>query len=482
MNSAALRRNPMIPLAVISMMALAVWLVFNVEKYSFLLFALVYACVFWTIAWKYPAATMVLIFSIAPFQNDLGRGGLRFSLAEIHIGLLLPIVLIRCYMERRPFHVGVTLIPVLLYFAVCIYASLFNYLGRSTIVSIAQMAIYLLVVVGIFCSYPKNAESFRPALYGLLVVCCFIGLWSIGTRNNYFLGLGKNGVGQSISCAFIVALELWFASTSGKVKQYLALVMGILAVALIFSVSRGAWMGCFVGSMLICGLRKQYKLMFRAALVLIPILMIAFSLLPESTKEYAFDFSPNRFNISERYKFIDTAKGLWEASPIYGSGIGLRKQYDATNVVWSTLAESGVLGLLALILIHVVFFAMILRTYRHLQKNSIQFSVLLIGGAEVLRHLTHGMVDHYWSRGAVTIAWASAGMAAYSFYVVQSEKRKRSYVAKDRELARATGGDSQFAPRSIAPPRPAIAAPPRVIHRPRRSNIGRNVGRNTASH
>jgi len=29
----------------------------------------------------------------------------------------------------------------------------------------------------------------------------------------------------------------------------------------------------------------------------------------------------------------------------------------------------------------------------------------------VLGKLVHGMVDHYWSRGAIMIAWASVGMA-----------------------------------------------------------------------
>jgi hypothetical protein len=36
--------------------------------------------------------------------------------------------------------------------------------------------------------------------------------------------------------------------------------------------------------------------------------------------------------------------------------------------------------------------------------------VALAGGL-VLGKLAHGLVDHYWSRGALMIAWAMVGMA-----------------------------------------------------------------------
>jgi hypothetical protein len=169
--------------------------------------------------------------------------------------------------------------------------------------------------------------------------------------------------------------------------------------------------------------------MIRAALVMIPLIAFAWQFLPSDTREYATSFDPNRYNIAERYKFIDTARKLWLDSPIYGSGVGLRKEYDATNLAWSTLAETGVLGLLAVILMHVVFFISVFQTYRHLARDSLHSSILLIGGALLLRHLTHGMVDHYWSRGAVTMAWAGAGMVGYSYFTVQRELRRRRLEA-----------------------------------------------------
>ena len=423
-------RNFFLPFATFCLLITAAFLTIGVQGQPILVLGFFYALAFWAVAWKYPAVAMMMVFAIAPIQNDLGSGGLRFSLTEIHVALLLPVAIVRCYMDRRPIHVGVTLIPVLLYFAVCIYSSLHTFRGNDAIVSIAQMIIYLLVVVGIFASFPTDAEQFRPALYGAIGVCCFIAFWSLATRNNFILGLGKNGVGQSLSCAVIIAVELWFAAKNPKVKRWLSIALALLAAGLVFSVSRGAWLGCAMGLILICSLRRQFQLMLRVLLVMMPLVAISWQFLPESTQSYATSFDRKRVNIFERYKFIDAAKGLWAKSPVYGSGVGLRKQYDATNLMWATLAESGVLGLLAFALVHVAFFAMILRTHKLMARDNIHYSVLLIGGALVLRHLTHGMVDHYWSRGAVTLAWGSAGMASYSYFAVRREMRlRRSQVA-----------------------------------------------------
>lgn len=427
MIAALFKRNwqPAIPIAIFCTMWLAVTLVLSLDNQPLLAVVIPYVCLFWYIAWKYPVVALMLVFSIAPFQNDLSRGGARFSLTEVHLALLLPVVLIQCYIQRREFRVGPTLIPALLYFLVCIFASIHHFQGRSTIISILQMGLYLIVVVGIFATYPRHAEQFRPALYGLIVICCGMAFYSLATRNNFFWGLGKNGVGQALSCGVIVGTELWFAAKNPKHKKLIGLGLLLMAAGLVFSVSRGAWLGCFVALAMIGILRKQWAFMLRVLFVILPVMALAWQFLDTETQEYAFSFDSKRFNISERYRFIDTAKYLWSQSPIYGQGVGLRKQYDATNLVWSTLAETGVLGMITFVFVHIALFYMVYRTYRHLARDSLHFSLMLIGAGLVLRHFTHGMVDHYWSRGAVTMAWAGAGMATYVYYVVKTEHRRR---------------------------------------------------------
>ena len=120
---------------------------------------------------------------------------------------------------------------------------------------------------------------------------------------------------------------------------------------------------------------------------------------------------------------VDLAKNYFEQSPVVGVGVGLRKQYDATNLVMSTLAETGVVGLLTFSLIYVSFFRMIWWTRKRVAQTEIQFSFLVVGAALTGCTLAHGMVDHYWSRGAITIAWASVGMAVGVHLSVRKQNR-----------------------------------------------------------
>jgi|GEM_PF-680858 len=459
---AALRKRdwqPAIPIAIFCTMWFAVTVIISLDKAPLLGVVIPYVFLFWFIAWKYPTVALMLVFSIAPFQNDLSRGGARFSLTEVHLALLFPVVLIQCYVHRREFHVGPTFIPAALYFCVCFFASIHHFQGQSTILSILQMLLYLIVVVGIFATYPRHAEQFRPALHGLIVICCCMAFYSLLTRNNFFWGLGKNGVGQALSCAVIVATELWFAAKNPKHKKLLGLALLLLAAGLVFSVSRGAWLGCFAALLMIGILRKQWAFMLKVAFLMIPIVAIAWTFLDAETQAYATSFDSTRFNISERYKFLDIAQKLWAESPIFGQGVGLRKQYDATNLVWSTLAETGVLGMVTFLAIHFVFFYMVYRTYRHLERDSLHFSIMLIGAGLVLRHFTHGMVDHYWSRGAVTLAWAGAGMAVYSYYVVKTEHRRRFLESHQHTDLRTTNRLRTLYGRRFRQPLPAPTQP-----------------------
>jgi hypothetical protein len=49
--------------------------------------------------------------------------------------------------------------------------------------------------------------------------------------------------------------------------------------------------------------------------------------------------------------------------------------------------------------------------------------------------LVHGMVDHYWSRGAITVAWAGAGMATYGYLIVRRREARARVARRDALLA-----------------------------------------------
>ena len=93
MRIAPISWKPAMPLAVFGLMWLAVTLIISADRQPLLTIVVPYVLIFWYVAWKYPVVAMMLVFSIAPFQNDLSRGGAKFSPTEFHIALLLPMML-----------------------------------------------------------------------------------------------------------------------------------------------------------------------------------------------------------------------------------------------------------------------------------------------------------------------------------------------------------------------------------------------------
>lgn len=395
----------------------------------------IYALVFWIVCWRRPGAALLMIFASAPFQNDLSgtegaAGGLKFSFAEINLLLALPIFLA----QHRRLSIGPLTWPVASYFAVGLVSSLLRWRGNVAITSFLQMFLFLVIVVLMFASLTPRAEDVRPALVALVGVGLFFATLLILTRQQYVLGIHKNGIGGSMGVSFLVCLELWFHERAGWRKWALAGCMAAIAGGLLITLSRGSWLGTALGVALIFAMRRQWALMARAFVVLLPVLFVAWNSLPSNQREYATSFGKDRGNIEARYDNLAFMQSQYEQNPLLGVGVGLRKQHDATNLVWMTLAETGVLGLLALTAIHAAFFAMVWRTQSRLDHGDPLFSLVAIGGALILARLGHGMVDHYWARGPTMMAWAGAGMALGAYFALQNRAPATSRAPSTKAL------------------------------------------------
>ncbi len=393
------------------------------------LVGLVYAALFWAVAYRHPKVALMLIFAAAPFQNDLsGDGPIKFSLAEINTLLAVPLFLLK----RRPFTLGPMTGPMVFYFAVSFVCSLLSWRDTS-LVSLVQMGLYYVVAMALFAHLVREPEDFRLALNGLICVGVFVGVAGILARSSYYLGLHKNGVGASLACAVVVGLELFLSASSPRRKWLYAGAMAILVMGLIFTLSRGAWLAAMVGTAFIFGLRRQLLVLVQAGLLMIPVVAIGWQYLPEDSREYATDLSTDRYSIKARFDNVIYAHRQWEKSPITGVGVGLRKEYDATNVLLLTLAETGLIGVAAMAMVHFALFRMVWKTQRLLDKSSTLFSLCAIGGALVLGRLAHGMVDHYWSRGAIMLAWAAAGMVVHAHFATKRALRLARWEAAQEE-------------------------------------------------
>lgn len=394
--------------------------------------ALGYALLFLAVTWSRPQLALMLIFASAPFSQDLSGGGaVIFSIAEIHLLLASVVFLAQITIRRRGLPVGPLTLPVMLYLAVCLFSSSQHWRGRDAMVSLIQMVMFLMVTVGLFSASTHRAADLRWALYGLVGVGILISIVGIVSGTTYYMGIQKNGIGGALSCAVLVAIELWLAAKHRTWKRVLILAVVIITAGLFFTLSRGAWLGTAAGLFVLLFLRQQLQLLLRVAIVLVPLLAFCWNALPPESREYAVDLSADRYNIRARYVAFDYARGQFEQSPIYGTGVGLRKEYDANGIFWLTLAETGVAGLATFLLIHLVLFGMIWSARRGIPLTDPLYSFLVIAGALVVSKLAQGSVDHYWNRGASMMAWASVGMATRVYYVARGRilamQASRSY-------------------------------------------------------
>jgi hypothetical protein len=407
--------RPLVPLAVYGVLASS--LTWVAIQWPIVVAAVVYAGLFLSLAWRWPQIALAMIFALAPFQNDLSGGGpVRFSIAEINLFLTLPVFLTRTIMLRRRIPIGPITLPVAFYFAVCLFSSVHSWRATS-LVSLIQMFLYMVAATTVFSCFFNKPRDLVVPLYALVCVGSGVSLaMMIAPR---LLNLNKNGVGASLACAVVVCAELWFVAKSVRRRAILVAAMLTITAGLIFSLSRGSWMAAITGLAVVAGLRRQFDLLLKMALLMLPGIAIFWSLLPAESREYATGFSKDRYNIQMRYESLESAGRLFHAHPMTGVGVGLRKEYDATNVIMLTLAETGAPGLATFLLIYVAVIILVVRTQRCFARDDPLYSLVALGGALALGRLAHGLVDHYWSRGAIMMAWASVGMTVAAYYTAR---------------------------------------------------------------
>jgi O-antigen ligase len=377
-----------------------------------LLAAIVYVGVFIPVAFLYPHIALLLIFALTPFQNDLSAGGpLKFSIAEVNLLFTVPVCLLNLVSKRRPLRFGPVIWPVLLYLLACLASSLPELGNPVTLTAYIQMVLYLIVTVVVFASISKEPHDLLLPLYGLAFIGIFFGLASFASKGGYVLGIHKNNLGGSLASAVVISAELWFTSANTKRRKWLTLALLIETAGLVFTLSRGSWMAAIVGLTVIGFMRRQVKLMARVLPLLAIVIAIAWMVLPEAEREYATDFDRNAHNIEARYDNIAKAKAMFKQNPLFGLGVEVRKQMDATNLVWVSLAESGIIGFASFVLIYVVLLRMIWKDHKRLDLHHPLHSLLVVAAALGLGRVAHGMVDHYWVRGSTVMCWAAVGMA-----------------------------------------------------------------------
>lgn len=373
--------------------------------------------------WR-PEVALMLAFALAPFTKELPLPGpLKISMGEFTLALCLPAFFIAGLSRIR---FPAFLFFSILYLGACVFTMILNVdKGKDGISSMVQMVLYLIIAVLVYSSFVRDPAKFILILDGGLAVMAVLAIL-IDTGLGDGFELHKNSLGATMASAMLITLECWFASVHDKKRRLILLVLLFLfAGSLLWSLSRGAWLAAFAGTFVIVMLRRQFALMLRVLLVTLPLLIVLFFILPEEKQDYALSTDTTRVNYAARLEIIQNAYSTFMNHKWYGAGISYRKKVDATNIVFVSLAESGIIGLATFSLMNAAVLRSVWKTQKRIPRSHLLYSPVALGAALVIAHLTHGLVDHYWSRGPILQAWACAGMSAAVYYSLRERRKLR---------------------------------------------------------
>lgn len=370
-----------------------------------------YATISCWVALTRPQVGLALILAGIPLTYNVSPGVVNLSLAEV----ALVFTGSRALLTGRPRLMPVVL-PIAAYLLICVLSSAIYFRGNAAAVSFVQMLVYLVLATATFSAYGGKARPVITALVALVGASTVLALiMLVAGQRGYLFGIHKNSIGATTATSLVIAVELYFRSKVAKenvwTKRWLVVVL-VLAAGLFLSFSRGAWASAVIAIIIIAVLRRRWRLLVQVGAAIIPIALIGYFFVSDQLQQYivgSVDTSTHSFQT--RRHNADIAMSYFQQSPLIGSGLGLRKQNDATNIVLFTIAETGVLGLAAFVSIHVVAIYTVMKKRVRVDVRSPGFTVLVLAAALLLGRFAHGLVDHYWSRGAITAVWALVGAA-----------------------------------------------------------------------
>lgn len=399
-------------------------------QYSVAVAAVVYVLLFVLVVSRRPAYGLALMVFGAPFQQNLAGGlPVAISLGELNLMLLAGMLAVRGDWPAPRFRWNPLMRGVLLYLLACLIATAVTYRGSVAVVSFFQMLLYLIVAPAVVMASFREPAEVERGFRALLLIGAVVSLAIVTGGSSYVFGLHKNGAGATVGLSLVVGTHLLCQEwASVRQRRQLLALCALLSAGLVSSLSRGAWLGTAAGVLVVLWSHRQLWVAWRVLPYALPVAMLAFFLLPESDRTYAFGFEAERWNIKTRLDSLRYAENQFWSSPLVGVGVGLRKQYDATNLILSTLAETGILGLLGLAAMVAGLVRMLLRVRLSPRLPPAWLALAGVGAALLISRLVHGMVDHFWSRGPLLLGWVGAGLLAAAWH-------------HDRELRRRPSGE-----------------------------------------
>lgn len=286
-----------------------------------------------------------------------------WSVAAIHVGTILLIVgwLIKCFMNKKiELPRKDLLVPITLFLSVCLLSICVNknfVSGLKEWKSLFELFFdYYLILNFIQCK--KEVKAILAVLTFSSVLAAFYGIFQY--FNGYIRAEGSTTYmifASGMMFAAIINLNLFSAVVSFKEKiiYFISMVLNILA--LIFTMTRGAWLA-LIGALLLQSIFKEKRILFLTAAVALVLLLV-----PGVKERTRTIIDLKMQSNSERLCLWQSSVNMVQDHPLLGVGLGqFPKEYQekyilaqakernlahAHNNFFHYAAELGIIGIMS---------------------------------------------------------------------------------------------------------------------------------------
>ncbi|HEX5131739.1 MAG TPA: O-antigen ligase family protein [Candidatus Krumholzibacteria bacterium] len=156
-------------------------------------------------------------------------------------------------------------------------------------------------------------------------------------------------------------------------RVWLGIIVALQFVALLLTVTRGAWLALFAGAAVLCLLLRRREIIIGTAVALVALLAFSFAFSRDQGRSVAVSeiaTAPADRNVATRLVLWDISWELFREHPVFGVGMGdysieadkhlrarkVRTTVDTHNVFLHVLATRGLFGFIPFVIYFVVLF------------------------------------------------------------------------------------------------------------------------------
>jgi O-antigen ligase len=390
-------------------------------------------------AWRWRHALLLL----AAFEMAFGH-------AVFGIGVLLVLVIGEIFAGETLWTPTVLDRGLFAYTAVVVVSGVFSPWRPVALTAAALFTGAAFVTVRAMTQTLRRSPSFAArflvawAIGGVVAASIAIATLGPGANSRASLpGLGHNALGTTLAASLVILLGL---STAGPRRQRVLRLAGIAVIAtgLVLTFSRGAWLGACLGAGVLLLLGRSRGLLIGIAAAALVVTVTIPSLAPrwqwhlDRLGEIAVLEGP-----FSRFAVWRIVPAIVASHPVIGTGLGtfrfaygertgqgaaLSEMPFAHNLLLNAAAETGVLGLAALIVFVVAGFGAAVRWHRRSAVNGEDRAV----SATVLAALT-GLVGQQMVDGTVMGVHIAIALFALMGLAAAGDLISRRMAAADAE-------------------------------------------------